>query len=1353
MADYLPPVVAKLTGDDSNLSTVLTRAKEKVRRFAADVGRIKATVNVDAKLRDGALAEIRRRVNEGPAAKLKVELQLATAQREQLRQGLEQRPIQVTIKPVMDQMALRRVQIALGELGKRIDVSVRPQVEDASARRTLTRLDRLSRDRTVTIRTRVIGDSSPGGGGGGGGGGDAVGMLSTLISLAPALVPIAASAASVAASVGAATVAVSAFGAAVIPQIKALGDAADAQKTYNDAVTKYGAGSTQAAAAQAAFAKTMASMPPATRQAAGGFLVLKDRFKSWSDGLSKFTMAPVTKSFAVVEAMLPKLTPMVKGASQQFDRLMTVAAGAMTTPGFDALAKRFSDFANGALKHATDDVIHFSRVLSEGQASGPIAKFMAYAKTNGPAVRETLANLAKAVGNIVQGASQAGPGMLSLVNALAKLVNALPPSFIATAMQAYTAFKLIKLAGVGMGAASGGVQALIARITALRAASLGAGGGLAALRAAFMSLGTAGKATVVVAGIAALAVVLTKISDIGKKAPPDVDKMTASIAQLGRTGQVSGEALRAYGADLATLGDSLRTLARPSNEEGVQQFLTKLIGMDSTPVKKAKDDIHALDASLASLVQSGHADVAAASFQTVAAAMAKQGMTSKELRAETSEYTSALADQAFEQKLAADSMGLFGTQAQAVQAKLDAQKASTDGLRQSIQALNDTNRAGLDGEIGFEAAIDAATKAAKENGRALHMKNDQLQLGTEKARNEAQALSDLAAKTDANASAARDNGASWSAVNKIYDRGRAKLIAAAEAMGLNTKDAKKLADQILKTPDKTAKLRGNLEDLQAKLASAKRQLASVPDSRKAKIQASIDQLKAQIAAAKAAISSVHGKTVNIYSKYINVGKQPGTGTVLANADGSVIHGGVRRMADGGMGRPAMMARGGTNVLWAEGGNESYIPHDQRPRSRSIAEQTVAIMGGNVTWGNTTTKSATALGGHVAGGLIAGLTAGQGAVAAAAASLGKTTIAAFSNELGIASPSKKFRALGAYVMHGLVQGLTGTTAQVKAATKRIASNLYVDFGSHQKGLQRYVARESKELQSLAGKRDAVAAKLKAAKAKLADLKKAWIDEAKSIASGIMQGFTIVTTAPQEGFALTAQDVVNKMQTQMQAAVQFATNLDALKKKGLSSALIEQLATAGVDQGGDTVTALMGASKGQLNQLNSMQSTTQSAANKTGKVVADAMYGAGIKSAQGLVKGLQSQEKAIERQMLKIAKAMQAAIKKALGIKSPSRVFAELGKYVPQGLAMGIQDATHHATKAVSRLAGSVAGAGAFGAPGLALTGGGASASAVHYHFTFNIAGSVATVDKLSKDVEAAFLRRGARNPLTYAPYKR
>lgn len=389
---------------------------------------------------------------------------------------------------------------------------------------------------------------------------------------------------------------------------------------------------------------------------------------------------------------------------------------------------------------------------------------------------------------------------------------------------------------------------------------------------------------------------------------------------------------------------------------------------------------------------------------------------------------------------------------------------------------------------------------------------------------------------------------------------------------------------------------------------------------------------------------------------------------------------------------------------------------------------------------------------IVAGLVQGLQAGESSAVEQSRSLAQSVSGTFSDELGISSPSKTFRSLGAYVIDGLVQGLTGSTASVKAATKRITDQMYVDFGDSHKGLQQYVGRENNALLSLADKRDSVATKLKAANKNLATLQKDYAAEQKSVADSIMQSNSVVMATPDDGSTLTSNDLITNMQQQMQATLQFAANLKAAQKAGLSSALVQQIASSGVASGGATAAALATATKGQIQQLNSMQKNTQTAANSVGTSVANSMYGAGIKSAQGLVKGLQSQEKAIEAQMLKIAKSMQAAIKKALGIHSPSQVFADLGVFIPQGLAAGIQTGTKHATGAVMTMSKAVATAGSNRSLAYA-SGSGASGVTQVINVNVTVEGNVTSEKKLAENVRAILLRKGSVNPQTWPNFKR
>jgi hypothetical protein len=1110
-----------------------------------------------------------------------------------------------------------------------------------------------------------------------------VDMRATMLSLAPAAIPVAVSLAPIAVHAGAAGLAVAAFGAAVIPQIGNLKDAAGAQDKYTQAVTKYGAQSKQAMAAQQVVADTLSGMPKATQQASAAYSNLRDKFQAFSDSNAKFTMAPVEKSFAVLGQILPKLTPMARGASTQLDRLVTVAGGAINTSGFNALSSRVSDFANKSLKNATDGAIHFMRVMSEGKSSGPIASFFAYAKAQGPAVKELLTNVTKAVSNLLQGASQAGPGMLSLVNAFAKLVAAVPPSLVGNLMQVYAAFKLIKLAGAGIGVAAEGITSLRTAITGLTAASAAAGGGMAGLRAAFMSLGTAAKAGVIVAGIAAVAVVFSKLSDMGKKAPPDVDKMTTALGNLARTGKVSGEAARSYGKDLSGLGDSLRTLARPSNLDKTQQFLTSLVGMDSTPVKKAKEDFDGIDKALANMVKGGKADMAKQALDDTIKSLKKQGFTSKEVTSQLDDYKSALADQALEQKLAAESQGLFGQAAQDTAAKLEHQKASADGLRGAIQALNDVQRQGLGGMIGFESAIDAASKAAKDNAGALSMSHGVLDLNSEKARNAASALQDLADKTDSAATSARESGSSWETVNGIYSRGRSELVKSARAMGLTKAEAGQLADQILRIPDKkSTKLEMRTEDAVSGLDSVLSALKKTPNAKSVKVSAltddavsmlrdlglkvtrlkdgrfqvtangkpardaigavqrardglkdksitlsARDRASAAARAIQAAINALRSKTVTVTTVRETIAKYS---TIGRPAQGQ---GGVSKYATGGH------ITGGSGVeddvpLLAMGG-EFIVNKRQTAKYRSMLE---AINEDRVP--------------HFAKG---GVTAAE--KSARSALSGQFGISHFGRMAGYHTTPFE-RSLGSPADLGsLTQALNEAAGQIRAAfSGRTERRLEKELDSVGKSLIRY----DKQL-------NGVTRSLDSAKTKLDGLKNSASQLSDSVKSNVLSSSSI-TQGVSAGSTVTVASLMGGLTQSRDKASAFADALKGLKSKGLDKGLIQQIAEAGVNGGGlETAGALLGASSSEISSINSLQGQIGKAASSAGKTTADAVYGAAIKAQEKLVTSLTKQQDKLEKAMSNLAKVMEKALAKAVKGKASGGI---VGAAASGGLRGGL-----------------------------------------------------------------------------------
>lgn len=753
-----------------------------------------------------------------------------------------------------------------------------------------------------------------------------IGIRSAALLLSPALIPIAVQAAPIAASVGAAAVAVGVFAAAAAGQVTAITEAADAEKKYQDAVDEHGATSRQASEAQTAYVKQIQKMPPATRTAAAALSSLKDQYQDWSDALAGDTMPVATKAFQTFSAVFPKLTPLVQGTSTQLDRFVTIAAGGVQSASFDRFMRSFAEFSTGALERGNDALIRFMRTLNTGAVSGGVAQFMEYVRANGPLVRDTLAKLGEALSNVLQAAANVGPGLLTVVNALAGLVAAVPPGVITAMLQLALAMKAVRLAAVAMAATSAGMTAFAASIGAMRLAAAGATGVLPRLAAAIATVSRTAKVAVAGTGIGLLLIALSELSQIGGQAPVDVDRLTKSLEQLGHTGKATGYVAKEFGANFGELRSQIDRVIDPSVAESINNWGAAITGglLDAgDDTEKFTKSIDAIDKSLAGLVSGGKASQAAAAIDVITRGMSTEQLA--KFNAGLVDHKEALADLKFEQQFAAEAMGLFGAQAQQTSAKLAEQKASADGLRQAVQALNNVNRQALGGMIGFEAAIDAASAAAQKNAGSLRVVNGQLDVNSPKAQAAASALNDLAAKADEAAGAARENGSSWSTVNGIYERGRQKLIQSATQMGLTTGQAKKLADQILKTPDKTAFLKGDLGDLKRKLADAKTRLANAPSSKTAKIKGEIEDLKRKIADAQARIDGVHGKTV-----ILNVeGRANQTAKNLAG----FAAGGLVRLAAGGLvqgfpgGGPVRGPGTGTSdsILAAVSNGEYVIP--------------------------------------------------------------------------------------------------------------------------------------------------------------------------------------------------------------------------------------------------------------------------------------------------------------------------------------------------------------------------------------------------------------------------------------------
>lgn len=147
---------------------------------------------------------------------------------------------------------------------------------------------------------------------------------------------------------------------------------------------------------------------------------------------------------------------------------------------------------------------------------------------------------------------------------------------------------------------------------------------------------------------------------------------------------------------------------------------------------------------------------------------------------------------------------------------------------------------------------------------------------------------------------------------------------------------------------------------------------------------------------------------------------------------------------------------------------------------------------------------------------------------------------------------------------------------------------------------------------------------------------------------------------------SQDLKN----QIASNKKIAADLESLRKLGLSDRAYKELISKG-DSAQPFITDLISKGKEGVDEVNNLIKDLDSSATDLGDTVAKNLYQAGVDAARGIVDGLISEQDAIVAQMNKIADAMVEAIKKQLGIKSPSREFATVGGYAMLGLATGLQ----------------------------------------------------------------------------------
>lgn len=801
----------------------------------------------------------------------------------------------------------------------------------------------------------------------------------------------------------------------------------------------------------------------------------------------------------------------------------------------------------------------------------------------------------------------------------------------------------------GVAAVRGVLETLALKAMYLRGAFLAAGGGVAGLRAAFASLSTGAKVGVAVAAIGALVVALHELSGYDK-APIDIDRMATSLGNLGRTGKVTGE----LQTNLADLSTSIAMVSKGASDNKVATWISDFgswVGIASGPgISRAKENVDAVDKALASLVQNGHADVAAAAADRLQKAWIAGGGTAKRFKSTMDDYKAAMGGSALSEKLAADSMGLFGDKAVSTQKALDGEAQSAKGLEESIMALNAVHRGAFDAETAFQQAISNSKNAIKENGKTLN-------IHTEAGRKNRDVLSQLAAKTEDLVDKKLKEKVAWKEVDATYKDGRRALINAAKAMGDTKKQAEELADTILRAPKaQTTKFKGDIRDLQSKIATAKSKLKGATPAQTAHIKGEIRDLQRKVGQAQAAIWGLKGRTITVSVRTAGIAAAQAAIAALGgipampHARGGLVHGyagggAVQAYPGGGLVQgPGTATSDSITALSPGGGAYRVSDSEYVVRAAAVKKYGVGFM-------DALNSGSLKLAGFAKGGLTKKQKAAKAAKARAKAqadsenearrgAMGELTISHFGHMAGYKRSEFGTALAKPDSVSSLVNSLNQWASIIKKAT----------HGATESKLLKALDSTGKKLLGYEKSLTKVTASLDKAKDKLNSLKDAAASLSDSVKGGVLSSANITRGAGGEA-PVTTKSVMAGLTASRDKASSFDKALKQLKAKGLSKDLIQQIAEAGIEGGGlETAGALLGASGSEIKSMNKLQGQIGKSAGSAGKTTADAVYKDAIARQSKIVTALGKQQAKLTTSMDNLTKSLEKLVQATLGKKA-------------------------------------------------------------------------------------------------------
>ena len=204
------------------------------------------------------------------------------------------------------------------------------------------------------------------------------------------------------------------------------------------------------------------------------------------------------------------------------------------------------------------------------------------------------------------------------------------------------------------------------------------------------------------------------------------------------------------------------------------------------------------------------------------------------------------------------------------------------------------------------------------------------------------------------------------------------------------------------------------------------------------------------------------------------------------------------------------------------------------------------------------------------------------------------------------------------------------------------------------LTKTLSDEKAKLIGLIGDYEKIGEKLKAAQDALKEAQKTRADAIQSFTDQYSTLPDVVTQDAEGNSIDQLAAYEDALKHQADAIGAYQATLDQLRALGLDDATYQKLLTEGTaDQ--QFATQLLSGGKTAVEGLNKLDAQLLSVSKTLAINAANNLYNAGVKSAQGLVKGLTSQKQRLINEIEQMADEIVAAFNRRLSIKSPSKVF--------------------------------------------------------------------------------------------------